>query len=551
MRFNHILLLLLAFPSSAIAGGVTLSVQGDDYLTRELQAIQQFLEGHTGLKYKHDVEIRRPTVEAFRHEQKVKSHAQSRDRIVDWKILSTLELIDCSIDSAEEEYRRLVDSSLAGYYDYKAKEIVLPRGSPDETVTLAHELHHALIDQNFGLGKILDQLGEDEDEDAFMAALCVIEGTAIIAEEMYQIWIDADSRDPIPGKDQLTMLLARYQSDCERVYASGVRGDVIDAVSKDVRFPYSWGVCHAIQNALANLTRWKQWYPSQFRGLPESTSVVLGKSHWNRESLPAENVALDGWTLLESGTLGELYVRLWHGLPLTPSEMDREAIPLGLVADRFVLVENEQTNYIGGGALLYFASAGHASLFVSQVAGTDYLRTWCVHQDGAIVVIVLDDTPAELRQQLEVAAARVGSKSVNGESIGVAADMLLFALDGNADSAARITRVARDNPVKAGTELINVCFRLPTQFNDLLENPTGVREARIRQFDVMERVHGGLAATSRDTVNAAALRVLKDPSASPVQRANAAYWLALGFDELTQSNQRRVVAVMEELGQRP
>lgn len=79
-----------------------------------------------------------------------------------------------------DELSSYFSTSVIGYYDTLSGELVYlgsDQPSPGERVTLAHELVHALEDQRFGLDRI-DSLLADCQDDAFDAALAVVEGSA-------------------------------------------------------------------------------------------------------------------------------------------------------------------------------------------------------------------------------------------------------------------------------------------------------------------------------------------------------------------------------------
>ncbi|MFM8944300.1 MAG: hypothetical protein ACKOI0_03490, partial [Actinomycetota bacterium] len=78
-------------------------------------------------------------------------------------------------------------SRVIGYYDTVSKELVFigsEEPTPSEEVTLAHELVHALEDQHFDLTR-LDRMLADCDDEAFQAALAVVEGSAMWHMDAY------------------------------------------------------------------------------------------------------------------------------------------------------------------------------------------------------------------------------------------------------------------------------------------------------------------------------------------------------------------------------
>lgn len=106
----------------------------------------------------------------------------------------------------------LLATAVVGLYDpYDAVAYVSSEAEslgPAATATLAHELVHALQDQHFDLGR-LDALPED-DGDAFLAFLSVIEGDAVLLEEA---WSAAHQSD-------------EERAEAERERLAGARGQV-------------------------------------------------------------------------------------------------------------------------------------------------------------------------------------------------------------------------------------------------------------------------------------------------------------------------------------
>ncbi len=72
----------------------------------------------------------------------------------------------------------LLTEQAAAFYDYDTKKLFLLEDSSvnAETVTLAHELSHALADQHFHLGNFMDDTPSNDDEN--LAHSAVVEGQA-------------------------------------------------------------------------------------------------------------------------------------------------------------------------------------------------------------------------------------------------------------------------------------------------------------------------------------------------------------------------------------
>ncbi|MGH2737141.1 MAG: hypothetical protein ACRDKZ_16300 [Actinomycetota bacterium] len=140
----------------------------------------------------------------FKHEVEAKflSGPELGDRI------SELFLQDYSLDDAQKEVRLLsllgvvppdtnmrelrssaLEGQVAGFYVPQSEELVVRAYSGDigalEKVTFAHELEHALADQNLGLP--VEERAEAATADADLAATAVVEGDATLVMQQYSL----------------------------------------------------------------------------------------------------------------------------------------------------------------------------------------------------------------------------------------------------------------------------------------------------------------------------------------------------------------------------
>jgi hypothetical protein len=96
------------------------------------------------------------------------------------ELLRAFGLTDPSYDFVRGMYE-LIEGNIAGFYDQDENAMFMPDDLPDAVIeeTLAHELVHALQDQHFDLGKMLEQAPGDSDRITAGHALC--EGDAMSA----------------------------------------------------------------------------------------------------------------------------------------------------------------------------------------------------------------------------------------------------------------------------------------------------------------------------------------------------------------------------------
>ncbi len=109
---------------------------------------------------------------------------------VDSALLSSLGAVPEGSD-VKELTATALSEQVAGFYDTKTKEIVVP-GDPEsgldsfDELTLAHELEHALADQTLGL-PIKEDFPPQGAEDSVLAATALVEGDATLTMSLYSI----------------------------------------------------------------------------------------------------------------------------------------------------------------------------------------------------------------------------------------------------------------------------------------------------------------------------------------------------------------------------
>ncbi len=106
----------------------------------------------------------------------------------DQRILGALGAVPTGTDLIQLQTDLLGDQ-VAGYYDDETGELVVRAESGDDPlggiglITLAHEFEHALVDSTIGLP---DLEGFGDDEDGALAALSMVEGSAVALQSRFQ-----------------------------------------------------------------------------------------------------------------------------------------------------------------------------------------------------------------------------------------------------------------------------------------------------------------------------------------------------------------------------
>lgn len=129
------------------------------------------------------------------------------------------------------ELTELATDQVLGFYDPTSGELVIRTDAdgddlrPDEVLTLAHELGHALVDQAVGFPD-LETLVEEDPEGA-AAARALVEGDAMILTHLY-------ASSALSFSDQVTLAF--------QVPGLGLLEDVPHFIVRSVSFPYAEGL---------------------------------------------------------------------------------------------------------------------------------------------------------------------------------------------------------------------------------------------------------------------------------------------------------------------
>jgi hypothetical protein len=128
--------------------------------------------------------------------------------------------------------RDLLDEQVAGFYSPETGELVVRvpddgRIRPIDRITVAHELEHALADQTIGLPE-LD--GFDDDADAALAALAVVEGDATLLMNLWAL-------EHVSVTDQLGAALGGDLAAAQASLAA-----VPPYLQRELLFPYTDGL---------------------------------------------------------------------------------------------------------------------------------------------------------------------------------------------------------------------------------------------------------------------------------------------------------------------
>jgi hypothetical protein len=230
-------------------------------------------------------------------------------------VLKLLGLIEPDVDLREVS-GSVFGEGVAGYYDPRSKRLRIVSGTTPDALSemvLAHELTHALEDQRFGLS-----LEEGESDDAALARLALVEGSATLVMQQY---------------------LLRHIGAEQAL--SGVLGSALQTgpelpkfLEDQLIFPYLSGLTFVQALQAQSGGSWKLVDLADRVRVPESTEQILHPQKWVEVEGPLP-VRLDvdlraGWRRVARGTWGE-----WQTRELLDSNADEAAAGWG--GDRYEL----------------------------------------------------------------------------------------------------------------------------------------------------------------------------------------------------------------------
>lgn len=142
--------------------------------------VQALVEDVRGLRFRSDVDTEILGLAAFRRKLKQSSEITDEAYLdAQGRMLATMGAVPEGTDlsSVLDDFG---NSQVIGFYDPATDELVVTsegKLTPFDRLTLAHELVHAIEDQNFDLG-FIEALAYRCEDDAARAALAVVEGSA-------------------------------------------------------------------------------------------------------------------------------------------------------------------------------------------------------------------------------------------------------------------------------------------------------------------------------------------------------------------------------------
>jgi hypothetical protein len=312
----------------------------------QVPAILKELAEITGMKLHHPVPcafITKDDVNKFLKDR-VKEVAKPDEIRAEELTLKKFGFVPGDFDLAKNTVDLLTEQA-AAFYDYNKKKLFLTESTSEESQepVLAHELAHALADQNYNLAKFIRQ-GRKSD-DGSTARLAVMEGQATWLMSEFLARKSGQSLKSSPAMVEMMSKL----SD-----SSGGQYPVFENEPLYLRetlvFPYTKGML--FQNAVFQRDGQRS-FGEVFDHPPVSTQQIMQPDTYFKGTKPTDPKVPDpklphGYKSLVGGTLGELEHRILLAQYLDAAAAD-EIAPHWRGCN-FELVENKKAGRV---ALLY------------------------------------------------------------------------------------------------------------------------------------------------------------------------------------------------------
>lgn len=263
------------------------------------------------------------------------------------RLLRTIGMIPPSLD-----YRsfviRLLTEQVEGYYDPKNKTFYIASWLPaaDQKPTMIHEITHALQDQHFDVGRIMEQDLKQNNDDRALAHRAIVEGDGLAVMMNYLLEPAKRGFHQLEDLAKLTRgLMVSAQSQYE-VFRSAP-----PYLQETLLFPYGHGASF-LQKIWAQSPSW-QAVNQIYARLPSSTEQIIHPEKYvgrdEPKAVDAESIVArlgDKWRVTYRNVLGEFTMGLLLDVELSEERARRSAAGWG--GDQVLLLENKE----GAGAAL-------------------------------------------------------------------------------------------------------------------------------------------------------------------------------------------------------
>jgi hypothetical protein len=320
---------LTSLPEGAVPGSNSPSIPPEiaDEMRQEIGVLILDAEESRGLPFLSVPTITILDQAAFteRVNTDLKADLAEEDLTTDEAMLKLLGMLGPDAD-LEAMIIDLYTEQIAGFYDPETKELVVPVATegitPLQSITIVHELIHALTDQHFDFNDEYERRIDEGNGDDISAALALIEGDAT-----YQQFLFLESMSPEDAADAAL----EVQS-----FDSVIFDAMPPWLQRDLGFPYEKGLTFVGQ---IMSTAGLKGVDEAYKALPISTEQILDPNKYLRNEQPEPmaplTVDLPGWEMAEEATFGEWGIQLLLTDAASPGAVTQAAAGWGNDGYRF------------------------------------------------------------------------------------------------------------------------------------------------------------------------------------------------------------------------
>lgn len=202
-----------------------------------------------------------------------------------------------------DEVIKLLSEQIGGFYDPRTGEFYLVDwlSLDEQKPVMAHELMHAIQDQNFNLRRFEKAFKEQSDQE--LAVQSLVEGEATVV--MFNYMFRASGVDITKVKIPLKAMFEATGNDAR----FPVLASVPRVVRESLEFPYFYGAAF-VHNVVYN-SSWKR-IDESYKDLPESTEQIMHPEKFLKRESPVKVILKDvaetlgtGWKRVETDVNGE------------------------------------------------------------------------------------------------------------------------------------------------------------------------------------------------------------------------------------------------------
>ncbi len=209
----------------------------NDAVFGQIDSIVKSISEITGLPEKHPVPYGRMSKRQLRQflNKRIKKSLKPEEIYADELALKMFGFVPQDFDLRRSTIDLLTEQA-AAFYDYDEKKLFLMEDSSvtSDTVTLAHELAHAVADQHFHLDNFMDDTPASDDEN--LAHSAVVEGEATWVMIAYNL--KQAGQPPVPTPEMLRSMSDSGQSSMTDF---PVLRQAPLYIQQSLLFPYSYG----------------------------------------------------------------------------------------------------------------------------------------------------------------------------------------------------------------------------------------------------------------------------------------------------------------------